>query len=170
MQKPIITLKNLKTMPSLSEETTAYTATVYVDGVKLCEASNTGQGGEDRFHPVAGKTYADIAEVEARIKATYPKFDLSEGLGQIDMDLSLVISEVMAEAEWLKDYRRTTKSKVLYIKPGEKAVYQMKIVKGRALEEHYAFLRGKTPDAIILNEKPEAEGLALYKANVQQRL
>lgn len=171
--KPIITIKNLKTMESLSEETTCYTATVYVDGVKWGESSNTGNGGEDRVRTYGeGNSYDAVRELDALIAETYPKFNLAYGdepENLIDMDLSLVIGDLIAEDRWLKDYRRTVKAKVLYIKPGEKAVYQMKVVKGRALADHYAFLRGKQPDVTILNEKPEAEGLELYKANVGQR-
>lgn len=173
MLKPIIELKNLKVAASLSEETTAYTATVYVDGVKFCEASNHGQGAEDHFYPAAGKTYADLAALEERIKATYPKFNLAysddEPENLIDMDLSLVIGGLIADAGWIKDYRRTIKTKVLFLKPGEKAVFQMKLQTPHPLEKHVAAILAKTPGAVILNTLPEAEGLALYKANVGQR-
>jgi hypothetical protein len=39
-----VTLKNLKTYPKLSEETLAFSASVYIDGKKVGEASNRGHG------------------------------------------------------------------------------------------------------------------------------
>ncbi|USN14389.1 hypothetical protein KABACHOK_05760 [Brevundimonas phage vB_BpoS-Kabachok] len=169
MQKPVITLKNLKTMPSLSEETTAYTATVYVDGEKFAEASNTGQGGEDRIHPVGRFTYDDLAALEARIKATYPQFDLSEGLGLIDMDLSLLIGEEITAHEWLKAYRRTIKKKVLFTKPGSPGIFQMDLTAPHPLAAHVKVIHEKQPQAVILNLMPEAEGVAYYRAHVEQQ-
>lgn len=168
MQNPVITLKSLKTMPSLSEETTAYTATVYVDGEKFAEASNSGQGGEDRIHPVGRFTYDDLAALEARIKATYPKFDLGEGLGEIDMDLSLLIGEEITNGEWLKDYRRAIKKKVLFTKPGKAGIFQMTLMAAHPLDAHVKVIREKEPEAVILNLMPEAEGVAFYRANVTQ--
>lgn len=41
-----ITLKNVKHMPSMSEETECFTATVYVDGKKFCTVANEGHGGD----------------------------------------------------------------------------------------------------------------------------
>ena len=46
-----ITLKNLKYSPSLSEETNAFTADVYVDGKKEGTASNHGTGGNTDIWP-----------------------------------------------------------------------------------------------------------------------
>jgi len=41
-----ITLKNVKHMPSMSQETECFTATVYVDGKKFCTVENGGHGGD----------------------------------------------------------------------------------------------------------------------------
>lgn len=47
-------LRNVKVAESLSEETTAYTATLYVDGKPTVDCSNHGQGGPDMYHPIKG--------------------------------------------------------------------------------------------------------------------
>lgn len=57
-----IELRNVKIARSLSEETTAYTATIYVDGKPAFHASNHGHGGADMYHAVAG--YAGPSEAE----------------------------------------------------------------------------------------------------------
>ena len=54
-----LTLKNLKVSPSLSEETTAYTATVCLDGKPVLLASNHGHGAADLFHRHPKATAAD---------------------------------------------------------------------------------------------------------------
>ena len=42
-----ITLKNVKTYAGLSEETIAFNASVYIDGKKVGDAKNNGQGGSN---------------------------------------------------------------------------------------------------------------------------
>ena len=45
MNKPIITLKNVKHNASMSHETQCFSATVYVDGKKFCTVEDSGHGG-----------------------------------------------------------------------------------------------------------------------------
>lgn len=53
-----IELKNIKEYPQLSEETTAYSADLYVDGKKVGQCSNEGRGGNDRIQAI-GKNEKD---------------------------------------------------------------------------------------------------------------
>lgn len=46
----LLTLKNISFSEALSEETNAFTADVYLDGVKRATASNHGQGGPTDVH------------------------------------------------------------------------------------------------------------------------
>lgn len=46
-----ITLKNIKTYPSLSKETLAFSATMYVDGKKTASVKNAGNGGCNDYCP-----------------------------------------------------------------------------------------------------------------------
>ena len=93
MDKPIITLKKINVHESLSHETYAYTADIYVDGVKWATVENSGQGGCDRVYPLGN--YGEIDEVESRIKATYPRvgYDfLPEGM---ENSLELICGEIV---------------------------------------------------------------------------
>jgi hypothetical protein len=65
-----IELRNLKSMKSLSEETLAFSASVYVNGEKFAEASNRGCGGETEIYPF-GTARVTLKEVEAFVKANY---------------------------------------------------------------------------------------------------
>lgn len=67
-----VTLKSVKINEALSEETTCYSATVYLDGKKVGTASNRGHGGED-FYDWTDKGAG--AEVE-RIGDAYDKYGL----------------------------------------------------------------------------------------------
>ena len=44
-----ITLKNVKHYAAMSEETNCFEATLYIDGKKVCEVSNHGQGGPNEY-------------------------------------------------------------------------------------------------------------------------
>lgn len=46
-----IALKSLKVSKSLSDETTAFSANLYLDGKSLGHAENRGHGGETSFYP-----------------------------------------------------------------------------------------------------------------------
>ena len=49
MTKESIQLKNVKIAWNMSEETTAFTATLYIDGKKAADVKNEGRGGDN--HP-----------------------------------------------------------------------------------------------------------------------
>lgn len=50
-----LTLKNVKIANSFSEETTAFTATVHIDGAKVASVRNDGRGGSHFFRPEPGQ-------------------------------------------------------------------------------------------------------------------
>jgi len=50
-----ITLKKLKIAEHMSEETTAFTADIFVDGKEAGYAKNDGHGGSTYYHPYEGK-------------------------------------------------------------------------------------------------------------------
>lgn len=45
-----VTIRNYKPVDALSEETLAFTATIYLDGKRAGEASNHGRGAANRYH------------------------------------------------------------------------------------------------------------------------
>ncbi|MCA6367555.1 MAG: hypothetical protein IM618_10970 [Cytophagales bacterium] len=50
-----ISLKNIKHIKSLSEETEAFTADLYIDGILVGTANNRGHGGSTDYLPYEGK-------------------------------------------------------------------------------------------------------------------
>lgn len=81
-----ITLKNISTNERLSEETLAFAADVYVDGVKTLAASNNGHGGCNRYHRYPGAVVGET-EITAWLKANKTfEFDfeiLDQYLGEL---------------------------------------------------------------------------------------
>lgn len=55
-----IELKKLKVVNALSEETTCYTAEIWVDGARAFLASNRGHGAADDFHQVGVVSEASV--------------------------------------------------------------------------------------------------------------
>jgi hypothetical protein len=65
-----ISLKNLEIHPRQSEETTAFDADVWIDGVRVGSATNNGRGGESRVHWIVPQERR--REIEDVLKARVP--------------------------------------------------------------------------------------------------
>lgn len=158
-------LKNIKLLASLSEETPAYTATLYADGKKVGDVSNHGHGGCDEFHG----DYALLKKVEEYVKANHPKIDMSQyNMEPLDASLETWChTEAWASVE-KKNFASKLSRNIMYIKAGEKNVYGAKIVKGRK-DEQIAAYKAKIPGITILNTLPADEAFKLYNDNVAVR-
>ena len=64
-----IELKNIKYADWASQETACYQATIFINGVKVGETSNHGQGGADNVYP------HEVAERIDAYAATLPPLD-----------------------------------------------------------------------------------------------
>lgn len=167
--KPVITIKNLKVNDTLSEETTCYSATIYVDGVKFGETGNDGHGGCDRILSCApGVTRADFDKLDERIAATYPRI-VHDGTDLGPCNLEWLVSGLIEDAQWAKDFRRAAKGKVLMITPGEKGVSSLKVKPPHTLAQYIAHARTRWPGSTILNDLPEDEAVKLFRENVTVR-
>lgn len=74
-----LTLKKLKICRELSEETLAFNAEVYLDGVRVGEASERGNGGQVLFRASGPDARAAADEFNAQLKALPPRFDIRYG-------------------------------------------------------------------------------------------
>ena len=95
--RPLISLKHVKYSAFASDESLAFTATVYVDGRFFCHVSNDGKGGDVLFDGRSGFAKRRDA-LDAIIAATYPALRTSERITAcaIPASLSLVIGDVMS--------------------------------------------------------------------------
>jgi hypothetical protein len=93
-----IELKNIKFSESLSEETNAFTADVYVNGKKLLYAKNSGQGGSTDYNTYNSADRPFLKEVEDYCLGLPPiKSDFG---GTLKMDLEFKIDLLLSD--WLK--------------------------------------------------------------------
>lgn len=95
-----IVLKNIKVNERLSEETTCFSATIYIDGVRAGEASNRGYGGitEYRGYDAQGmKLLLDAEEYCRKLPPrTYPGADDGKDL-VLKLDLEGFIDDLVTE-------------------------------------------------------------------------
>lgn len=117
-----IELKNLKISRSLSEETTAFTAMIHIDGKPAFHASNHGTGGPDLYQPIPPFTYADeerinafLAEHEAPMEpfeedpAKRAVYDTGKAC-----DLELFVGRLISDAEEQKEWSKLLSKVALY--------------------------------------------------------
>lgn len=91
-----ITLKRLKVYPRLSEETTAFNADVYADGVLIAYAQNDGHGGETRIDAAKPELRAKVAEAEAWAKTLPP---ITSEVGALPMHFDFYIDMLVGVYE-----------------------------------------------------------------------
>lgn len=156
-----IELKNIKHMPSLSEETECYSASLYVDGKKIGDVSNRGHGGPDEFF---GDREA-FKQAEKWLAENMAPVELGmETDRSIPMDMELYCGQLLEEHLVRKDLKSALKNKVLFSKPGEKGIFEVRWKGLRKIEDrHISAVREKHPAARILNEMPFEEALKLYR-------
>lgn len=147
-----ITLKNVKYMASLSEETHCFSADVWVDGKKKFGMKNAGHGGDDEVYSIKGGV-ADVWEEYHAIddELSKEKYKDTESHNRLEFVVCDLVND------WLRDkeIKRCLK-KVCYVKDGD--VY---IAKHAATAEHVEAYRNvswfKEKGCIMLNGLPIEE-------------
>lgn len=162
MKKPIITLKSVKLHVTLSEETPAYTAKIYVDGKFFCDVDNHGQGGPDS-HSV---NYKEVGELDKRIADTYPKTKYDWSDEEFPETLECICHTLVWKHNDMRSFKSSLSRKWMYMKGGTEGVFQVKKRAGDTPE----FLKEKFGANTIFNTfKNKDVAFDLYIANVQTR-
>jgi hypothetical protein len=160
MNKPTIELKAIKHSQTLSRETHAYTATIYVDGKRWGAVLNDGGGGSDYVSPLAGG-YGTTKELEDRIKATYGKSKpcnlFPEGMEQT---LETVCGDLVNEFLFVRDWRRKLKGQLVAIKGAAIFAWPKKLKPTLTNIESF---KKKNTGYKLLNELPEDEAFRLIR-------
>ena len=87
-----ITLRKIKVIESMSEETTCYQAEICLDGKLVATAENRGTGGPDSYH----FTVPDVRKQMEAYCATLPPLDMSEyKMDPLPMNLERYIGELL---------------------------------------------------------------------------
>lgn len=137
-----IELKNVTYNKRLSQETSAYAADIWVDGVKRGSVQNSGTGGPDMIYP---HTLASELETYAK---TLPHTECYGTM--LEQNVDMVLGELLNTHLATKDLQRIMKTKTLFTTADGK----MYTVKGSTAPA----------DAIqVLNKMPFNEALKLYQ-------
>jgi hypothetical protein len=99
-----VELKKVKFHEDMSDETNCFSAEVWVDGKKLADVSNHGQGGENEYHHLPGMQ-GDLCKFEEWCK-TLPPLPATEDFPlTLPMNADLYISNLF-DAWLTKDCER----------------------------------------------------------------
>ena len=109
-----IEIKNLHVYERMSEETLAFDATVYIDGVRAFSASNRGCGGCNDYEGY-GKGYAKnwrelVNNAEAYAKTLPPH---KSEWGEMEYDLDLILIGLIENIQWEKKLKAMCKKWVV---------------------------------------------------------
>jgi len=106
-----IELKKIKVCASLSHETNAYTAEIWIDDVKRGTVENSGQGGPDEVYPW------ELAKEINEYAATLPKIN-AYGV-ELTQDVDLIFGDIVEKHLFSKKLQRMLKSKTVLVKGNE---------------------------------------------------
>lgn len=159
----ILTLQKLKVARSLSEETLAYTADVYLDGKLVGHGKNTGNGGCASFYVHTPEDKATVAAFEKELVALPPKlYDLGSGR-EIDIQgrnmadaIDQLAGEMDTDRELRSRMKRLMKKNTLFLTSEGKV--RTGPLLGSAMEMAIA---EQYPGATIINGLPFEEAVAL---------
>jgi hypothetical protein len=106
-----IELKKIAFYERMSEETNAFTADVYVNGVKTGYAKNDGQGGCTWYHPYEGKQDL-LKQAEAYAKTLPPiPYDFGDRKTTIEVDLEFLINDLLEKHLTIKEREKFLKKR-----------------------------------------------------------
>lgn len=147
-----IELKNVKYAAFASEETSCFSAVVYIDGVKSLTAENSGKGGMTFLHEIVKGSY-DVLKAEGVRRGE--KFEPAEG----------IVDDLFYKWLSLKEMKRVLKKSVNFIDPARKGIF--KFLKLKPDETVLTIVAKKYPNYMILNSLPESKAFELWEANVK---
>ncbi len=163
-------LKAIEHSASLSEETYAYSAKLYVDGKPFASVSNHGQGGCDSVHLLAPFTQADLRTLEAKIAKEFPPLDMSDfGMPPSPASLETWCHEQVTDKLIRADLKKALRKAILFTKDDGK-VYEIKPkgLRGSIPSDKvgkYADLVKERhgPSTLVLNVMPFEKALEIYR-------
>jgi hypothetical protein len=149
-----IELKNVKVYSGLSQETEAFTASLYVDGKRVGETRNAGHGGNNSVD-VNDKDGCWDTELIKRMEAEAARHTWSYEGETYDHNLDSYISDLLSAWQDLQQQKRLCRGKTLARLPDEKyaegqwSVFKLKYTPVVAAKLRLRYGR----DTVFLNEQ-----------------
>jgi len=156
----IITVKSVKEHKELSDDSLAFSCSVYVDGRRAFTADNNGNGGCTMFRAIKPLDWSreQIKAAEAHC-ATLPEEDIGPALAGgeplvIQPDLDWVVTSLAVAELEARDWKRKLKGETWFRNSGDEpntyTIYAHPY--NDAMKEHMA---KRHPGAVVMNEKYE---------------
>lgn len=137
-----IELKNIHFSEQLSEETNAFSANLYIDGIKAGTTSNRGHGGPTDYYPVNEKGKQLIKEAEEYCKGLPPeKFEVEGKEYTLDSNLEQFIDNLLNKHLQEKDLQK-------FRRQMDKAMEQSIVV--GVPDQSYSALKFKMPIGMLV--------------------
>lgn len=112
-------LRKVKIARNLSEETTAFTAELWLDGRKVADCSNHGQGGSTGLFYVS----PEDRDAHEAFCAAQPNITSKWNPDGLKFDADLHVGELLSDYDLTQTFKRKCRKNVLFIlterKPGE---------------------------------------------------
>jgi hypothetical protein len=162
-------LRKVSHSKSLSEETPAYTAQVWIDGRHFCDVSNHGHGGCDMQYPPKGTTNSDFQPIlqamNARIKAEFPAETFKSGGTDFTMEQSLesLCQKELYRLDLAKSVKRDLAKKIVFVKPGKKGIWTVKVPNEAQRAQLIGIVKTTHKIEKTLNEMTLDEAVAVYE-------
>jgi hypothetical protein len=169
-------LKNIKHSEFASEETHCYQATLYVDGKKMAEVKNDGQGGSDYQWALKPFTEKDLDKVRDWCIKNLPKWtsEYDKKKEENDTDLEMWCGEEVNKFLVSRDLKRKLNKKIIYEQNKELWEYSFKGVKKLEQKHLISFVNGVAKAKVennenwknvtaILNTLPFDKALEIYR-------
>lgn len=147
-----IELKNIKYAAFASEETSCFSAVVYIDGVKSLTAKNSGHGEMTFLREIVKGAY-DALKNEGVLRGE--KFEPAEG----------IVDDLFDKWLSLRDMKRILKNSVNFIVPKKKGIF--KFTKAKPTTETIVAMVKKYPEYTFLNVLTEAKAFELWEKNAK---
>tara|TARA_Y100000310_G_C20065527_1_gene526961 strand:+ start:55 stop:537 length:483 start_codon:yes stop_codon:yes gene_type:complete len=118
MTKESIQLKNVKIAWNMSEETTAFTATLYIDGKKAAHVKNDGTGGDNHPWFLDRKVEKEFHEFCKSLPLIQPEPEF-EDMEPYPQNYDSFIGDLLTE--WIEDddWKKACKKGIVFTKHGE---------------------------------------------------
>lgn len=146
-----VEVKNVKVPRHLSEETTAFTASLYIDGKRVGTAQNRGTGGCTVITPLSPEAGRSIAAAEQHFKEQTVAVDFAPG-GAMRDSLDFKIDRLVERFQHERDVKRLVRNKTVFVHNG--AVYTSPAPSSA--------VRARHPKAKVLNDLPLDESVDLF--------
>ena len=150
-----IELKAIQYAAFSSEETSCYSANLYIDDRKIGTVDNDGRGGCDRFLG----DHAAFAAADAWCKANLPRWQHDER--SFETDLEMRCAQLLNNWIAARDLKTAFRTKVVMRDPANGNLYTIKH-RGR-IDGTINGIGKRHPGAVILNTLPFDEALTLFR-------